>query len=334
MSAEHHSAHNIAAPGNTAPEKWCHYRRGCKLPPTVSVHRLSPLVQYCELPANLHLMNEFLHACLIVCPAAALGGAINSVAGGGTLVTFPALVWVLDTIAGSGSAAILANGTNSVALAPGAFSGSWAYRRELKHLGRRACWLAIPSLVGGSVGAILVVLGSETLFRSMIPWLIGAATLLFILQPRLTPANRSTAPVPAPAGADPNNAAAAARPSTMVMLIQLAIGIYGGYFGAGIGILMLSSLSLLNLGDIHQVNGLKTILAGLINGVSVVVFVANDKVYWPLGVPMIASAMFGGWLGAAWARRLDRRIVRRIVISIGIVLTAWYFLQEFFIARF
>ncbi|MFM8476804.1 MAG: TSUP family transporter, partial [Planctomycetaceae bacterium] len=86
-------------------------------------------------------MNEFLHACLIVCPAAALGGAINSVAGGGTLVTFPALVWVLDAIAGSGSAAILANGTNSVALAPGAFSGSWAYRRELKHLGRCACWL-------------------------------------------------------------------------------------------------------------------------------------------------------------------------------------------------
>lgn len=277
-------------------------------------------------------MNEFLHACLIVCPAAALGGAINSVAGGGTLVTFPALVWVLDAIAGSGSAAILANGTNSVALAPGAFSGSWAYRRELKHLGRRACWLAVPSLVGGSAGAILVVLGSETLFRSMIPWLIGAATLLFILQPRLTPANRSGSS--APADADPKNPATAARPSTMVMLIQLAIGVYGGYFGAGIGILMLSSLSLLNLGNIHQVNGLKTILAGLINGVSVVVFIANDKVYWPLGVPMIASAMFGGWLGAVWARKLDRRIVRRIVISIGVVLTAGYFLQEFFIARF
>lgn len=276
-------------------------------------------------------MNEFLHACLIVCPAAALGGAINSVAGGGTLVTFPALVWVLDTIAGSGSSAILANGTNSVALAPGAFSGSWAYRRELRHLGRRACWLAVPSVIGGCIGAVLVVLSSETLFRSMIPWLIGAATLLFILQPKLTPANRSG--TSAPADSAPNIPATAARPSTMVLLIQLVIGVYGGYFGAGIGILMLSSLSLLNLGNIHQVNGLKTILAGLINGVSVVVFIANDKVYWPLGLPMIASAMFGGWLGAAWARKLDRRIVRRIVISIGVVLTAWYFLQEFFIAR-
>lgn len=278
----------------------------------------------------LRRMTDFWQAWLIVCPAAALGGAINSVAGGGTLVTFPALVWVLDAIAGSGSAAILANGTNCVALAPGAFSGSWAYRRELKSLGRTACWLAAPSLLGGTIGAILVVLGSETLFRSMIPWLIGAATLLFMLQPRLTPPGRSPVKVPTTTPATAT-AAPSRRPSLTVLLIQLAIGIYGGYFGAGIGILMLSSLSLLNLGSIHQVNGLKTILAGLINGVSVVVFVANDKVHWPLALPMIASAMLGGWLGAAWARKLDRLYVRRIVITVGVVLTIWYFIREFLI---
>jgi uncharacterized membrane protein YfcA len=278
-------------------------------------------------------MTEFWQACLIVCPVAALGGAINSVAGGGTLVTFPALVWVLDAITGSGSAAILANGTNSVALAPGAFSGSWGYRRELKNLGRRACWLAVPSVIGGIIGAVLVVLGSETLFRSMIPWLIGGATILFMLQPRLAPAARPAAPLSAEQDAAGISATVPARPSMTVLLIQLAIGVYGGYFGAGIGILMLSSLSLLNLGNIHQVNGLKTILAGLINGVSMVVFVANDKVYWPLAVPMIASAMLGGWLGAAWARKLDRRIVRRIVIAIGLVLTTWYFIQEFLLSR-
>ncbi len=277
-------------------------------------------------------MNEFWIACLIVCPAAALGGAINSVAGGGTLVTFPALVWVLDSISGTGAATILANGTNSVALAPGAFSGSWAYRRELKHQGRRVIWLAIPSLLGGTIGAILVVLGSETLFRSMIPWLIGAATALFILQPQLTPAARS-GPSQTPDSSPHSPHITIARPSGTVLLIQLIIGIYGGYFGAGIGILMLSSLSLLNLGNIHQINGLKTILAGLINGVSVVVFIANGKVYWPLAVPMIASAMFGGWLGAAWARKLDRRIVRRMVIGIGLTLTAWYFIREFLISR-
>ncbi|MFM7056052.1 MAG: sulfite exporter TauE/SafE family protein [Planctomycetota bacterium] len=277
-------------------------------------------------------MNDFWLALLIVCPAAALGGAINSVAGGGTLVTFPALVWVLDALAGSGSAAILANGTNSVALAPGAFSGSWAYRRELKSLRQQAYWLAIPSLFGGAIGAILVVLGSEVLFRSMIPWLIGAATLLFILQPRLTPAARAVPAQPLSADSSPPQGTTS-RPSNAVLIIQLGIAVYGGYFGAGIGILMLSSLSLLNLGNIHQINGLKTVLAGLINGVSVVVFIANDKVYWPLAVPMIVSAMLGGWLGAAWARKLDRRIVRRIVIAIGLVLTAWYFIQEFLIAR-
>jgi uncharacterized membrane protein YfcA len=185
-------------------------------------------------------------------------------------------------------------------------------------------------VIGGITGAVLVVLGSETLFRSMIPWLIGGATILFMLQPRLTPASRSSTLQPEQASAD-ITAVSSVRPSMTVLLIQLVIGVYGGYFGAGIGILMLSSLSLLNLGNIHQVNGLKTILAGLINGVSMVVFVANDKVYWPLAVPMIASAMLGGWLGAAWARKLDRRVVRRIVIAIGVVLTTWYFIQSFFL---
>lgn len=266
-------------------------------------------------------MLNFWQACLIVCPAAALGGAINSVAGGGTLVTFPALVWVLDTVVGSGTGAILANGTNCVALAPGAFSGSWAYRRELRSLRRTAAWLALPSILGGIFGAALVVLSSETLFRSTIPWLIGAATVLFILQPGISPS-------PTPQALHQSKHPAV-RPSTAVLLIQLAISIYGGYFGAGIGILMLSSLSLLQLGSIHQANALKTILAGLINGVSVVVFVAHNKVYWPLALPMIASAMLGGWLGANWARKLDRRIVRRVVITIGVILTVWYFFKEF-----
>ncbi len=258
---------------------------------------------------------EYWQACLIVCPAAAIGGAINSVAGGGTLVTFPALMLVLESLGGSAGTAILANGTNTVALAPGAFSGSWGYRRELKQLGRWARWLAIPSLIGGILGSLLVVYSPESSFRAMIPWLIGLATVLFIVQPRLTPQVAVTE----------NPQGQSRRFRNLVFLLQLLIGIYGGYFGAGIGILMLSSLSLLNLGTIHQVNGLKTVLAGLINGVSVVVFIANGKVDWSLAVPMIVSAMLGGWLGAVWARRLDRRVVRRVVIGLGITLTVWFF---------
>ena len=271
-------------------------------------------------------LMEYWQACLIVCPAAAIGGAINSVAGGGTLVTFPALMWVLDALGGTANSAILANGTNTVALAPGAFSGSWGYRRELKQLGRWVRWLAIPSLVGGVIGSLLVVNSGESSFRAMIPWLIGLATLLFILQPRLKP---RVAAVPPAADTEGQSGH---RYRALVFLLQLVIGLYGGYFGAGIGILMLSSLSLLNAGTIHQVNGLKTFLAGLINGVSVVVFVGEGKVDWSLAVPMIASAMLGGWLGAVWARRLDPRVVRRVVIGIGITLTVWFFARLYWMS--
>lgn len=258
---------------------------------------------------------ELWQAYLVLCPAAVIGGAINSVAGGGTLVTFPALMWALGNVPG---ASIMANATNTVALCPGALSGSWGYRRELKELWDWARWLAVPSLLGGISGSLIVVIAPESTFRAMVPWLICLATVLFILQPKLMP----TAPV------ETDLAGRSDQSRWLVFTLQLLIGIYGGYFGAGIGILMLSSLSLLNLGNIHQVNGLKTVLAGLINGVSVVVFVATGNVNWTLAVPMIASAMFGGWLGAAWARRLDRKLVRRIVIAIGIVLTIWFFGQS------
>jgi uncharacterized membrane protein YfcA len=249
---------------------------------------------------------------LILCPAAAIGGAINSVAGGGTLVTFPALMWALGNAPG---AAIIANATNTVALCPGAFSGSWGYRRELKQMWDWVRWLAIPSILGGIAGSTIVVLAPESSFKAMVPWLIALATLLFILQPRLTPK----------APAESTLASRSQRSQWLVFVLQLVIGIYGGYFGAGIGILMLSSLSLLNLGNIHHVNGLKTVLAGLINGVSVVVFVGTGKVNWALAIPMIAAAMLGGWLGASWARKLDKKIIRRVVICIGAVLTVWYF---------
>lgn len=251
---------------------------------------------------------------LILCPAAAIGGAINSIAGGGTLVTFPALMWAMGNVPG---AAIIANATNTVALCPGAFSGSWGYRRELKDLREWIRWLAIPSLLGGAAGSLIVVMAPESSFKAMVPWLIGLATLLFILQPKLTPQRPLEVSL----------ASRSAKWQWIVGVLQLVIGVYGGYFGAGIGILMLSSLSLLNLGNIHQVNGLKTVLAGLINGVSVIVFVWQQKVDWRFALPMIASAMLGGWLGASWARKLDKKVVRRLVITIGLILTVWYFGQ-------
>ncbi len=205
-----------------------------------------------------------------------------------------------------------------VALCPGALSGSWGYRRELRELWDWARWLAIPSILGGIAGSLIVVMAPESTFKAMVPWLIGLATVLFILQPKLTRA----------APAETSLASRSQNTRMLVFCLQFLIALYGGYFGAGIGILMLSSLSLLNLGNIHHVNGLKTVLAGLINGVSMVVFVTSGKVNWPLAIPMLISASFGGWLGATWARKLDKTLVRRIVISIGIVLTTWYFAQQ------
>lgn len=262
-------------------------------------------------------MENWWQTYLILCPAAALGGAINAIAGGGTLVTFPALVFVMGNVPG---ATIIANATNTVALCPGSLSSSWGYRRELSELSAWAKWLAIPSFLGGMAGSLIVVLAPESSFKAMIPWLIGAATLLFILQPRLTPAM--------PASTELADRSSGYR--KLVFALQLLIGLYGGYFGAGIGILMLSSLSLLNLGSIHRVNGLKTLLAFLINAVSIVVFVVKGVVNWELAVPMIVSASIGGWLGAIWARSLDRRLVRRLVICIGLVLTVWYFGREWY----
>lgn len=267
---------------------------------------------------------------LILCPAALVAGAINSIAGGGTLLTFPALLWILG---GTPNASIIANATNTVSLFPGALFGSLGYRRELRQLWSWVRWLAVPSLIGGIAGSWIVVIAPESSFKAMIPWLIGLATALFILQPRLVPSAKLKA---TPDGGSPENVTGENPSRTHLWLVfsfQLLIGLYGGYFGAGLGILMLSTLSLLQLGNIHHVNGMKTILAGLINGIAVVVFVISGNVNWQLAMPMLVSASIGGWLGASLARKLDRLLVRRIVIGIGLALTTWYFAQQWFFAK-
>ncbi len=275
---------------------------------------------------------ELWQAYLVLCPAALIGGAINSVAGGGTLITFPALLWALGGT-GTPGASIVANATNTVALCPGALSGSWGYRRELRDLWGWVRWLAIPSLIGGVAGSYIVVKAPESSFKAMIPWLIGLATVLFILQPRLIRGAKAVATPKDSMPASSTDQKHSQRYLSLVFGMQLLIGMYGGYFGAGIGILMLSTLSLLQLGDIHQANGLKTALAGLINGIAVVVFVISGSVDWKLAAPMLISASIGGWLGASLARRMDRTVVRRIVIAIGVVLTTWYFVQQWYFTK-
>jgi uncharacterized membrane protein YfcA len=245
-----------------------------------------------------------------LCLSAVAAGAVNSIAGGGTLLTFPALESVLGEAA-------LANATSTVALFPGSLAGSWGYRRQLQGCGRWLAWLTIPSLLGGAIGASLV---QESTFRHTIPWLILVSAVLFLLQPTLARLFRRHAAIlgePSP------------RVLAAILLAQLVIGIYGGYFGAGIGILMLSSLSFLGLKDIHQINALKTVLAFCMNVTAAGLFIARGLVRWEYAPAMAAAAILGGYVGARLSLVLPPGIIRWVVIIIGFALAGYYFAKEY-----
>jgi uncharacterized membrane protein YfcA len=248
-----------------------------------------------------------------LCAAALAAGVMNSIAGGGTLLTFPALFTALP------GQPVLANGTSTVALLPGSFAGAWGYRQELGHSRRWLRVLVLPSLVGGIVGTLLVTELPDSVFAALVPWLILTASVLFMAQKPVTRWLRIGQP-----HEEPHGSTVAA-----VVAFQFFVAVYGGYFGAGIGILMLSSLSLMGLSDIHRINALKTFLAGCINGVSVVIFIAEGQVHYPYALSMAVAAITGGYLGARVARRMPPQLVRCIVIAIGLSLAAYYFYKQF-----
>jgi len=253
---------------------------------------------------------------IFLCAAAFCAGAINSVAGGGTLLTFPALTWILGSTA---SASVTANATSTVALFPGAIAATWGFRRELA--GQKA-WiipLLIPSVIGSIVGTWLVVFWPAQVFQVMVPWLILLASALFLLQPFITKWTGIGQPHAEPSA------------STMagIVAFQFLIALYGGYFGAGIGILMLSSLAMMGLSDIHRMNALKGLLASAINATSAMMFIANARVDWFYGIPMLIAGIVGGFAGATVSRQLNKNLVRWIVIAIGFGLSTYYFTRVY-----
>ncbi|MBI1831935.1 MAG: sulfite exporter TauE/SafE family protein [Planctomycetes bacterium] len=260
---------------------------------------------------------------LWLCMSAVAAGAVNAVAGGGTLLTFPALTSVV--------AVHIANGTSTVALFPGSFASVWGYRQKLAACQRWIVWLTPPSIVGGGIGAWLV---EENTFGFVIPWLIFAAALLFTLQPTIA---RWLSPPPSHDAPTDDNAVPTDAPAAPIsgktlagiVAAQFLIGVYGGYFGAGIGILMLSSLSFLGLKDIHEVNALKSFLAFCMNIVAAGVFIANNLVHWQYAAAMALAAIVGGYLGARFSLLLPTAIVRWIVIVLGFSLAAYYFARPF-----
>jgi uncharacterized membrane protein YfcA len=243
--------------------------------------------------------------------AAFLAGAINSVAGGGTLVSFPALIWL-------GLNSVTANATSTVAIWPGTVGSVWGYRRELRDAEPRFRVLIVPSLVGGITGAFLLRWTPPALFDRLVPYLILFATLLFMAQEPVQRKLKTSGP--------------GARQSTHwlvgAIVFQLFVGLYGGYFGAGIGILMLAALSILGLNDIHEMNSLKVVFGGSINGIAAAYFIWAGMVQWPFVLIMAVGAILGGWGGAGTARKMGRTTVRRIVIAIGFGMAVSLFIKK------
>ena len=236
---------------------------------------------------------------LLVFGAAMVAGAINSVAGGGTLVSFPTLIWL-------GVPSIVANATNTVSLWPGSLGSAWGYRRELRGVDPRVFALMVPSVVGGMAGAFLLYRTPTDVFDRLVPVLILFATLLFMAQDPIQRRFNLSA-----------SYGARSHWLSWTMFFQLLVAVYGGYFGAGIGILMLAALSIMGHSDIHRANGLKNLLATCINGIAALYFIFAGLVIWPDALVMTVGAVIGGVGGAGFARRLGQTAVRRIVVGIG-----------------
>jgi len=242
---------------------------------------------------------------LVLAASAATAGAINSVAGGGSLISFPAALAV-------GMSPLVANATNAVALTPGSMASAFGYRREIE--GDRAVirLLLPPAALGGAIGSVLLLITPQQVFEAIVPLLVLFATLLLLMQNLRGPA----------AAKAPDGGWDLPRSPAVTMGIQLLVGVYGGYFGAGIGIMMLALFARLGGRDIHRMNGVKTVLAAAINAIAAIAFVVAKAIDYEAAGIMAVGAIAGGLAGAAGARRVKPVVVRWGVVVIGLVLFA------------
>ena len=266
-------------------------------------------------------------ATVLILLSGILAGAINSIAGGGTLISFPTLVWL-------GRDPIVANATNTVAIWPGSLAAAYGFRQELATMRRWLLLLMLPSLAGGVLGSWLLLRTPSATFERIVPLLILGATLLLAAQEMITKRLRKLAHAhenPSPLAPLPSGERGwgEGRPGwvAFVFVFQFLVGVYGGYFGAGMGILMLAALGLIGLTDLHQMNGLKNILAVGINGIAAIYFALANTVSWPDVAVLMIGTIVGGLVGARLARRLGRVFVRRAVVVIGLTMTVALFLR-------
>ena len=240
-----------------------------------------------------------------------IGGALNAVAGGGSFVAFPALLF-------TGVPPVQANATNTVALWIGTTASGGAYRNRLRISRRVMLPLIATSIAGGLIGAFLLIKTPAHTFLRVLPWLMLAATLLFTFGKHLT--SRF-------AGSLEHEATTTAL--AFASLFELAVAVYGGYFGGGLGIMNLAMLAALGMTDIHAMNALKVVLGAIINGVAVVTFIAAHAIYWPEGIVTTVGAVIGGYSAAHLAHKLPQPWIRTFVILVGTGMTAYFFLRAY-----
>ena len=247
--------------------------------------------------------------------AAAAAGMVNAIAGGGTLITFPVLLLFKTPEK-------VANATSTLALVLGMAGSLFGYRNHLA-AARIWLWRFVPvSMLGGLLGSVLLTRTNDAVFAKMVPFLILFATLIFLAQGtfrKLSGFSNGNATPPH----ERHHAVGIA------ILVQIGVAVYGGYFGAGIGILMLASLGFIGLSNIHEMNSLKTILASLINLVASAWFIGSGLIHWPKAAIMTAGALAGYYLGAHFAQRIPQRQVRRIINAVGLTISAVMFYKQF-----
>ena len=239
-----------------------------------------------------------------------VAGLMNAIAGGGTIVTFPALIF-------AGISSIGANATSTVALLPGTLAGVAGYRRMLPGVWKWIRMFAVVSIAGGLIGAVLLTKTPEPVFDRLVPFLIFFATILFTTRGFFT--NRF--PVEGRRSISP-------RWLVIAVTFQTLVSIYGGYFGAGIGILMLASLGLLGFEDIHEMNAVKNVLAFLINAIAAAYFIYKGLIVWPAAGIVAAGAIAGGYSGAHFSQKVPQRAVRFSITAIGLLITAVMFYKQ------
>jgi len=232
---------------------------------------------------------------------------MNAVAGGGTFVTFPSLVF-------AGVPSVAANATSTVALFPGSFASAWAYRRDFQPIAGMEPRKLLPiSLLGGVAGAMLLLATPQATFDAVIPWLLLFGTLAFAFGRQWGAALRRCGP-PGP---------------FVIAAAQLGLALYGGYFGGAVGLMMMAVWSLFGMTDVRAMNAAKTLLVGSLNCVAVAIFVIAGKVFWPQAGAMAAAAILGGYIGARVGRTLPPAAIRVVINSVNISMTAAFFWRRF-----